>query len=113
MQVRVRLELKYFFLLIKKAIYSKQFFMIIIFKIKLVSSTSANSKSCKTIYSPTRFVTKINFTLRKTVPTIADLHVGNRRKGVQGTTYFVRDIILGFTVQAKTVMKCALVTRNA
>ena len=34
---------------------------------------------------------------------LADLHVGNRRKGVQGVTYFVLDIILGPTVLAKTV----------
>ena len=46
---------------------------------------------------------KINFTLRKTAPTRADLHVGNRRKGVQGATYFVRDIILGPSLLAKTV----------
>ena len=45
----------------------------------------------------------MNFTLRKTAPTLADLHVGNRRKGVQGVTYFVLDIILGPTVLAKTV----------
>ena len=34
------------------------------------------------------------FTFRKTAPKRADLHVGNRRKGVQGVTYFVCDIIL-------------------
>ena len=34
------------------------------------------------------------FTSRKTAPTRADLHVGNRRKGAQGVTYFVCDIIL-------------------
>ena len=45
------------------------------------------------------------FTSRKTAPTRADLHVGNRRKGVQGVTYFVCDIILflGPTDLAKTV----------
>ena len=48
-------------------------------------------------------VKKIFFTLRKTAPMRADLHVGNRRRGVQGVTYFVRDIILGPTVLAKTV----------
>ena len=31
-----------------------------------------------------------------------DLHVGNRRNGVQGETYFVRDIILGPTLLANT-----------
>ena len=36
---------------------------------------------------------------------LADLHVGNRQKGVQGVTYFVLDIIiiLGPTVLDKTV----------
>ena len=34
------------------------------------------------------------FTFRKTATTRADLHVGNRRKGVQGVTYFLCDIIL-------------------
>ena len=34
------------------------------------------------------------FTFRKTAPKRADLHVGNRGKGVQGVTYFVCDIIL-------------------
>ena len=39
-------------------------------------------------------VKKICFAFRKTAPTVADLHVGNRRKGVQGVIYFVRNIIL-------------------
>ena len=34
------------------------------------------------------------FTFRKIAPTGADLHVGNRRKCVQGVTNFVRNIIL-------------------
>ena len=34
------------------------------------------------------------FTSRKTAPTRTDLHVGNRRKGAQGVTYFVCDITL-------------------
>ena len=38
------------------------------------------------------------FTLLKTAPTRAGLHVGNRRRGVQGVTYFVPNIILGPTV---------------
>ena len=37
--------------------------------------------------------TKINFTLPKTSLSRADLHVGNRRKGVQGATYIVCDIM--------------------
>ena len=37
--------------------------------------------------------TKINFTLPKTSLTRADLHVGNRRKCVQGATYIVCDIM--------------------
>ena len=40
-------------------------------------------------------------TLRKTAPTRADLHVGNKRKGVQGVTYLVPNIILGLTVEKK------------
>ena len=32
--------------------------------------------------------------IRKTAPTRVDLHVGNGRKGVQGVTCFVCDIIL-------------------
>ena len=42
------------------------------------------------------------FTLSKTAPTRADLHVGNKRRGVQGVTYFLPYIILGPTVLAKT-----------
>ena len=37
----------------------------------------------------------------KTATTRADLHVGNRWRGVQGVTYFVPYIILGPTVLAK------------
>ena len=39
----------------------------------------------------------------KHISILNNLHVGNRRKGVQGVTYFVLDIILGPTVLAKTV----------
>ena len=39
-------------------------------------------------------VKKNCFAFLKTEPTVADLHVGNRRKGVQGVIYFVRNIIL-------------------
>ena len=45
------------------------------------------------------------FTLRKTAPTRADLHVGNRRRGVHGVTYFLPYIILGPTVGPTVLAK--------
>ena len=54
--------------------------------------------TCIIIYLHKRL--KNFFTLHKTAPVRADLHEGNRWKGVQGVTYFVPNIILGPAVLA-------------